>query len=147
MLTARFQGTPLTPGSTLPRSVDQLVESVFNDFPAFGVSTRRFPSLNAWEDVHNIYVEAELPGFRIEDLDITMKGNELTISGTRAESAPEGATFYRRERPSGSFLRSIRVATDIDWSHASATLTNGVLTVTLPKSEAAKPRKIEVKLS
>lgn len=145
MLTARFPR--MIPGGALSQTMDQLVESVFNDFPAFGVSTRRFPSVNAWEDAHNLYLEAELPGFKIEELDITFTGGELTIRGTRNETKPEGATFYRRERPSGSFSRTLRVGTEVDASKISASLTNGVLTVTLPKAEAAKPRKIDVKVS
>jgi HSP20 family protein len=144
MLTARFPRT--LPTSVYGRAVDQLVESVFQDFPAFGVSTRRFPSMNAWEDANNLYIEAELPGFRIEDLEITLTGSELTISGTRNVANPEGATFYRRERPSGSFSRTVRIGTDVDGSKVNAALVNGVLTITLPKAEAVKPRKIDVKV-
>lgn len=144
MLTARFQ-SPSAP--ILPRTMNELVESVFNDMPPFGVSTRRYPALNAWEDAQALHVEAELPGFRIEDLEITMKGNELTISGTRADAAIEGATLHRRERPSGSFSRTLRIGTEVDAGAVSASLKHGVLTVTLPKAEAAKPRKIEVKVS
>lgn len=146
MLTARLPRTVPTPG-VYGRSVDELVESVFHDFPAFGVSTRRFPSINAWEDANNLFIEAELPGFRIEDLDITLTGNELTISGTRAETKPEGATFYRRERPSGAFSRTARVGFEVDGSKVTASLVNGVLKVTLPKAEAVKPRKIDVKIN
>lgn len=145
MLTARFPR--LIPADPLNRTVDQLVESVFQDFPAFGVSTRRFPSMNAWEDAQNLYVEAELPGFSIGDLDITLSGNELTISGARSETKPEGATFFRRERPSGRFSRTVRIATEVDPAKVSATLVNGVLTVALPKAEASKRRKIDVKVS
>lgn len=145
MLTARFPR--MIPSSAQNRTMDQLLDSVFSEFPAFGVSTRPFPSMNAWEDTSNLYVEAELPGFRIGDLEITFSGNELTISGTRGETKPEGATFFRRERPSGAFTRTLRVGTEIDGSKVSATLVNGVLTVVLPKAEAAKPRKIDVKVS
>jgi HSP20 family protein len=140
MLTARFQ-------PVRPRTVNELVESVFQDFPAFGVSTRRYPALNAWEDEQALYVEAELPGFRIEDLDINIKANELTISGRRADAAPEGATLHRRERPSGSFTRTVRLGTQVDAGAVSAALKLGVLTITLPKAQAAKARKIDVKVA
>lgn len=142
MLTARFQPASAT---TFPRNVNELMESMLNDFPSFGVSTRRYPALNAWEDEQALHVEAELPGFRIEDLDISMKGTELTISGSRADRAPEGATLHRRERPSGSFSRTVRIGTQVDTGAISATLKHGVLSVTLPKAQAAKPRRIEVK--
>jgi HSP20 family protein len=143
MLTARY--ARVNPSIPIARTVDQFVESMLrSDFPAFGVGTRPFPVLNAWEDTQNMYVEAELPGFAIGDLDISITGSELTISGTRAVAQPEGATFYRRERPSGKFSRTVRVGADIDARAITASLTNGVLTVTLPKAEAAKPRKIDV---
>jgi HSP20 family protein len=145
MLTARFPR--MIPSPAQNPTVDQLLDSVFREFPAFGASARPFPSMNAWEDTANLYVEAELPGFRIDDLEITFSGNELTISGTRAETKPEGAAFFRRERPSGAFSRTLRVSTEIDGSKVSATLANGVLTVVLPKAEAVKPRKIDVKVN
>lgn len=141
MLTARFPR--MIPACAFSQTVDQL----FHEFPSFSTPARTFPALNAWEDASSIFVEAELPGFSIKDVEITFSGNELTISGTRAETKPEGATLHRRERSSGSFSRTLRVGADVDGAKISATLTNGVLTVVLPKAEAARPRKIDVKVS
>lgn len=135
----------LPAAAALTQTMDRLVDSVFNDRLALGRSMSTFPGINVWENDQNVFVEAELPGFKIEEVDITFAGNELTIQGKRADAAPEGATFHRRERWTGSFTRTLRLATEIDESKISATLENGVLTVTLPKAEAAKPRRIEVK--
>ncbi len=143
MLTTRFPRS--IPAAALNRTVDQLVNSVFNDLPTFEVAQRRFPSINVWEDAQHLYVEAEVPGFSIGELNITITGNELTISGTRAQAKPDGAAFVRRERPFGTFSRTLRVSTEVDSAKVGATLVNGVLTITLPKAEAVKPRKIEVK--
>jgi HSP20 family protein len=144
MLTARFPR--MIPATAFARTMDQLVDSVFSD-SALAAPARRFPAVNAWEDAQGVYVEAELPGFKIEDLDITFSASELTIQGKRGETKPEGATVHRRERPTGAFSRTLRVATDVDAGKVSATLVNGVLTVTLPKAEAARPRKIDVKIN
>lgn len=144
MLNTRF-GRP-HPASSFNQTVNQIFESAFADLThGSSRSVRAFPALNAWEDAQNLYLEAELPGFRIEDLDITLANNELTISGKREDLTPEGATFVRRERASGSFLRTLRISTDVDAANVGASLINGVLTITLPKAEAAKPRKISVK--
>ena len=145
MISARFPR--MIPAMSLARTMDQFVDSVFNEsMSAPPPPTRRYPAIVAWDDPHALYIEAELPGFKIEDLAITFSAGELTIQGKRAETRPEGAALHRRERPTGAFSRTLRVATEIDASKVSATLVNGVLTVTMPKAEAAKPRKIDVKI-
>lgn len=145
MLTTRFPR--MIPSSAFSHTVDQLVDSVLHEFPAFSAPARPSPALNAWEDAANLYVEAELPGFSIKDVEITFSANELTISGTRPNTKPEGAALHRRERSTGAFSRTLRIGTDVDGAKISATLVNGVLNIVLPKAEAAKPRKIDVKVS
>jgi HSP20 family protein len=107
-------------------------------------AARAFPAINVVEDADNFHVEAELPGFSIEDLDISLTDNQLTISGERTFSVPAGSEVLRRERPTGKFTRVLRVAADLDAQRVSAKLKDGILTVTLPKAEAVKPRKISV---
>lgn len=138
--------------SSISSEMDRLMQSFFRPgplpFPSFGdgLGLQPFPPLNVWEDRDNVYAEAELPGFSMDDLEITMLGNELTISGERREmQVPQGAVFHRRERPAGEFTRTIRLGVPINADAVSAELNNGVLLVTLPKAEAARPRKIEVK--
>ena len=104
-----------------------------------------FPALNVWEDEHQVFAEAELPGLKMEDLEISVMGNELTIRGERKDDPRESAVHHRRERGLGAFSRVIRLPVDIDPDRVAAALRNGVLTITLPKAEKAKPRKVEVR--
>jgi HSP20 family protein len=111
---------------------------------AFGRG-RGFPAINVWEDGDKLYVEAEIPGVKSETLDVTVVGGELTIKGERPATAEEGLTFHRRERGTGSFIRVVHLPVEVDANQVDAALNDGVLLITLPKSEAAKPRKVQVK--
>lgn len=110
-------------------------------------SPATFPAMNVWEDENAVYVEAELPGFELSELDISLTGSELTIRGKRESSLeiPESATVHRRERSTGSFVRSVKLGLPIAGDKVNATMDAGVLTVTLPKAEESRPRKIEVR--
>jgi HSP20 family protein len=109
--------------------------------PAAGV----FPALNMSEDDHNLYVRAELPGVVPENIEITTKENNLIIKGERKIAAEgEKISYHRKEREEGSFRRIISLPTRVDFDRVSAACKNGVLTVTLPKAEEAKPRQIRV---
>lgn len=104
-----------------------------------------FPHVNVWEDEQNFYLEAELPGMKIEDLEIYVhEGDQLSIKGNRKPSEMEGARLRRRERGHGEFSRTFKLESDVNVQNVSADLKHGVLTVKLPKSEAIKPRKIEI---
>ena len=104
-----------------------------------------YPPVNVWEDENHFYLEAELPGMKIEDLEIYVhEGDQLSIKGTRKLSEMEGAKLRRRERGHGEFQRTFKLDSDVDVQNVSADFKNGVLTVTLPKSELIKPRKIEI---
>ncbi|MEX2141767.1 MAG: Hsp20/alpha crystallin family protein [Pirellulales bacterium] len=111
------------------------------------VTGREFPSLNLWEDNDNVYAECELPGVRSEDLDISVVGSEMTIKGRRAETAEPQATYHRRERGVGLFSRTLKLPTEIAVDQVQASLREGVLLVTMPKAESAKPRKVQVRVS
>ena len=130
--------------------MDRLFTGLAETFPEVGplsaLSGRSVPALNVWEDDTHLYAEAEVPGLKLDDLEITLMGNELTIKGTREEPATEeGVSYLRRERRVRSFSRVVRLPSDIEAEKVTARLDNGVLTVTIPKSEAVRPRKIEVK--
>jgi len=135
-------GLPL---NQVRRGMDQLLEDFFGaSAPRALVPARAFPALNVWEDGDNLFAEAELPGVASEDVDVSVVGNELTLKGRRVVSAEEGVAYHRRERGVGEFTRVVRLPVDVNADKVEATLTNGVLTIKLPKSEAAKPRKIQV---
>jgi HSP20 family protein len=105
-----------------------------------------YPALNLWEDDETLYVEAELPGVNMEDLDITVTGaNELTIKGNRKCPAPDKVEWHRRERAFGAFERTVELPVSVDPNKVEARLENGVLTIRLGKSAEARPRKILVK--
>lgn len=105
-----------------------------------------YPAVNVWEEDDNLFVEAELPGMDLKDLEIFVTGhNQLTIKGERRSVAPEKAAAHRQERPSGSFVRTLTLPFPVDDAKVEARLENGVLHITLPKHEAARPRKITVK--
>ncbi|NTW08198.1 MAG: Hsp20/alpha crystallin family protein [Anaerolineaceae bacterium] len=107
-----------------------------------------YPALNVWIGEDSQVISAELPGIQIDDLDINVLGRTLTISGERKpESALEGAEMHRQERPFGKFSRSIELPYPVEAGKVRARLEKGVLTITLPRAEADKPRKIAVKSS
>lgn len=105
-----------------------------------------YPLLNCWEDDHNYFVEAELPGLALEDLDISMTDrNTITIKGSRKEPTVEGGQWHRRERAFGEFERSLELPGVVDADQVEASFKHGVLTIRLPKAPELRPRKIEVK--
>ncbi len=108
------------------------------------VTGREFPAVNVWETAENVFAECELPGVKPEFLDITVVGSELTIKGTRTDDSPQGSTYHRRERGLGSFTRLIRLPVEVLADQVQAALHDGVLLITMPKSETAKPRKVQV---
>ncbi len=102
------------------------------------------PAVNVWEQNDALKVEMELPGIKTEQLDISVAGDELSVKVDCPEMAQEGITYHRRERPVGSFSRVVRLPVEVDANRVEATLRDGVLTITLPKAESSKPRKINV---
>jgi len=104
------------------------------------------PLLNVWEDDHGLYVEADLPDVDPAKLEVTVtEGNQLTIQGERRVPEFKGAVWVRQERPTGKFVRVVGLPALVDADKVEAKYEDGVLRLTLPKHEAAKPRKIEVK--
>jgi HSP20 family protein len=124
--------------------VNRLLESFFDDAPTQRRYGTRYPGINAWEDTDSAWIEAELPGLTMNDIELTVQDNQLTLSGQRKLQAPQNATWYRRERSEGSFTRTFTLPWEIDANKVEAKLKDGVLTVHLPKAEAAKPRKVKV---
>ena len=106
---------------------------------------RAWPALNLWDAGDALMLETEVPGLSMDNLEILVQGSELTIKGKREWSADENTRYLRRERLSGEFSRTLTLPVDIEADHVEAALKDGVLTVRLPKAEAAKPRKITVK--
>lgn len=105
-----------------------------------------FPAVNLWEDENHLYAEAELPGLKLADLEITITGeNRLTIKGRRERQTPEKVEWHREERAFGAFERVLDLPYELDSNSVEARLEQGVLTIKMAKSPKAKPRKIIVK--
>jgi HSP20 family protein len=103
------------------------------------------PSANVWSDEDHVFAEFDLPGLDPAKIDVTVaEGNTLQIQGTRDLPKTDGAVWVRQERPTGSFTREIELPVVVDADRVQAKYENGVLKLTLPKSAAAKPRKIPV---
>jgi HSP20 family protein len=104
------------------------------------------PQFEVKENADGIYIHADLPGIDEKDLEISMTGNRLTISGKReSEQKEENTTYYTYERSYGTFSRSFTLPEGVDSEHVGAELKNGVLTLHLPKKPELKPRKISIK--
>ena len=141
---ARLLKTTHSPLFRLHDEMDRLVEGFFQDMPGARPYGAAYPALNTWQDGDFAYVEAELPGLTIDDVEVYVLGNEITLSGERKLEEGEGAAWHRRERSQGRFSRTLALSWDIDPDKVEARLQDGVLTVRLPKSESAKPKKIKV---
>jgi HSP20 family protein len=112
--------------------------------PIFGAV--EYPLVNLWEDDDAFVLEAELPGLALQDLEIYVTGHDqLTIKGERKVPKPDKGVQHRQERGFGAFTRTIELPMDVAADKVEARLDNGILKVRLPKSEAAKPHKIEIK--
>lgn len=102
------------------------------------------PRTNLYDKGDAFELIAEVPGLSKEDLDVKIQGNYLEINGKREVKIPEGYRVHRSERGSASFTRSLTLPADVDSGKVSAALKDGLLILTLPKSEVAKPRQISI---
>ena len=114
-------------------------------FPAAWIAAENSPRTNLYDVGEKFQVAVEVPGFAKNDLHIKIQGNYLEISGNRKPDAPEDYSVHRVERGTTSFNRSFTLPSDVDADKAEATIKNGLLFLTLPKSEAAKPKQIKIK--
>lgn len=102
------------------------------------------PRTNLYDAGNHFEIKAEVPGMTKDDLNIRIQGNYLEISGTRKSDAPEGYKAHRVERGATSFTRSFTLPADVDTEKVGASLKDGILSLTLPKAEAAKPKQIAI---
>jgi HSP20 family protein len=110
------------------------------------VESGMFPPINITQDNDHLYVRAEVPGIKAAELSISALRNRLSISGKREiPREHERVSYHRKERAEGAFSRMVTLPTEVDSESVDARYTDGILTVTLAKAEAAKPRQIKVK--
>lgn len=105
------------------------------------------PALDVYEDKDNLFVRVELPGMKKEDIDLSLHDGSLSISGERkSQEKHEDAEVYRSERFFGRFQRTVTLPTPVAVDKVKAQYQDGILTVTLPKTEEAKPKHIDVRV-
>jgi HSP20 family protein len=105
-----------------------------------------YPAMNVWTNEDGAIATAELPGFDVDQIEIAVEGDTLTVSGNREpEETGEGARYHRRERGCGRFTRSFQLPFQVEGDSVEASFERGVLRVELPRAEADKPKRIEVK--
>jgi HSP20 family protein len=116
------------------------------DRPLGLLGQRAWPAIDVAEKEDAILVRAEVPGMKPEEIDISVYGNTLMISGERKEAKEdEGDGFYHVESTYGSFRREVALPTDVDEKKIEAVCKDGILSVTLPKAEKSKAVKVQVK--
>jgi len=136
--------------SMLRNEIDRLFDSPLD---ALTSNSQQFlngwlPTMDLYEDRDHLVLKAELPGMNKEDIDISLHGDVLTISGERKEEETlDKAETYRAERFLGRFQRTLTLPVAVDASKVQASYKDGILTVTLPKAEEAKPKQIQVSVS
>jgi HSP20 family protein len=112
-----------------------------------GIGTGSYPRINVSEDDNNYFIEALVPGVNADDIDLNVMQRNMTLVGGRNEAEDRNYTWHRHERGAGKFMRTIDLPANIDTTKVDAEFRNGVLSITLPKMESDKPKKISLKTS
>ena len=137
-------GRSFSDSDRMRRQLQRLLDT-YNERSADSAGAGVYPAVNITEDIGAYYVSAELPGVRSADMDLNVTANQLTLAGERRIPEETGdARYHRREREAGRFSRAISLPGDIDPDGVKARLVDGVLVVTIPKAEKAKPRQIDI---
>jgi HSP20 family protein len=142
--------SPFRQLSVLRDEIDRLFDSPLNELTR---SSQQFlsgwlPAIDLYDERDHLVLKAELPGINKDELDISLHGDVLTLSGERKDQGEfKDAEVFRSERYVGRFQRSITLPVRVDASKVQASYQDGILTVTLPKAEEAKPKRIDVKVN
>lgn len=109
-------------------------------------AVNEFPAANVWSNPEGAVVSSEIPGVDPGEIEISVTGKTLTLKGARQpEELKEGEAYHRRERWYGTFSKTIDLPFEVDAEHVQAKYSRGVLTISLPRAAAEKPKKIEIK--
>ena len=142
MLRRRFIPSGWDEMDRLQREMNRL----FDNFDRAFAPAATFPAVNLWMNEEGAVVTAELPGVDVKDLDISVVGETLTITGERKpEPVGKEPVYHRQERGFGKFTRTVELPFGVDSTKVQATLEKGVLRILLPRSEQDRPRKISVR--
>jgi len=104
-----------------------------------------YPLMNVWSSGDGVVIDAELPGADPKDLDVSVEGDQLTLSGKlNVSEPPEGENYHRRERPAGEFARTLQLPFRADAGGVKANFKDGILRIAVPRSEDEKPKRIRI---
>ena len=146
----RASVTPFQPFrgfTSLQGQINRLFNEAFDRTSEEGNLTSWAPAVDIYETEHNLVVKADLPDIKPEELDIRVENNILTIRGERKfEKKVDDNNYLRVERAYGSFSRSFSLANSVNTEAIQADYQNGVLTLSIPKREEAKPKQIKVRV-
>jgi HSP20 family protein len=136
------------PQPELPSAFNRLFDASFGPFFGSSASFSGWaPALDVYEDKDQFTVVAELPGFKKEQVEISLHQGALTISGERKQESQDKEEGLRSERYFGRFQRTVTLPAEVNAERVRATLQDGILKIELPKAEEAKPKQIEVSVS
>jgi len=139
-----YQWVPRREISRLRDEVEQLLSGWERQGKRW-LGAEEYPPVNIYSKGDDVIITAELPGLKQEEIDLTITGNSVAIRGERRlEMTDDSARYHRQERRTGSFVRAVQLPEEVDGERAQATYANGILTVTLPRAESSKPRRIQV---
>jgi HSP20 family protein len=132
------------------RAIESVLEDMWRGWPTrFQTDTTRpmlRPAMDVVENDNSITIRVDLPGLSVDDVNVELEENSLTISGEIGDTIEEdGDRYHYRERYAGSFQRTLRLPNTIDAEKVDASFENGVLNIVLPKLPQAQPKRIEVK--
>ncbi len=130
------------------QEMDQMFDRLFHGDNGINLAqpTVWTPVLNLSETESNYQISVDLPGMSADDIDVELRQGDLWITGERkAETSDQGTTWHRIERFHGQFRRVVRLGNDVDGDNVQADFRNGVLHICVPKSELARPKRIEIK--
>jgi len=113
-------------------------------FNGYTLREEQFPAVNVWSNQEDVVVTAEIPGLESKDINLKVVNNHLTIEAERKADEVTEALYHRKERGYGEFSRIIELPFTVEEDKVNAQYKNGVLTVTLPRKEETKPKKIEI---
>jgi len=126
------------------RTLQREMNRLFEGFSPLDGSAD-YPALNVWSSGDEVLVKAEIPGVEPDSIDVSVLKNQLTLQGERKADEPgEEVVCHRAERSSGRFVRTIRLPFEIENDKVEAKYAQGVLTIRLPRSEATKPKRVQV---
>jgi HSP20 family protein len=137
---------PFADFEQLRREMLRMFDAVASNDGAREISTGVFPPMNVTQDDSNFYLRAEVPGIKAKDLSISALRNRVSISGKREiPQENERVSYHRKERAEGEFSRTVTLPGEVVADRIEARYGEGILALTLPKAEEAKPRQIAVK--